>query len=153
MNAANIVAYTILIVLIIKVWLIERKDIHCPTFSSTEEECKNHGGMSFSYTKPNPGDNCQELLNKIYKAAGAEQAAVKWRKAFVFSSIIMFLLYPLIVTPGSLPDWKQMVLSILIGYVVILATYMYYSYHVYGVAERWIRESVDILRTRCIIKS
>jgi hypothetical protein len=27
---------------------------------------------------------------------------------------------------------------------------MYYSYHVFGVAETWMKETIDILRTKCI---
>jgi hypothetical protein len=62
----------------------------------------------------------------------------------------MFLVWPLVITPGSYPNWKQMVLSIMVGYVVLLASYMYYSYHVFGAAEKWMYDSLRMVEEKCI---
>lgn len=141
-------------------WWLEHKDIHCPNFNSDDKVCAEEGGMSFSHTKPNGNDTCQDLLWKIHKAAGAEQASVKWRKALVLSTAIMAVMW---LTVGSffkdninsktgLPSWQIFYLCVLIGFAILLGSYMYYSYHVFGVAEQWMRESIGELEKKGCIK-
>lgn len=143
------------------IWYIEHKDIHCPTLNSSKEECDNGGGMAFSNTKPNDDDTCQNLLNKIYKAAGAEQSSVKWRKAMILSTGIMVVFW-LLSGPfirdnfsknSTLPSWQLFYISVLIGYCVLLGSYLYYSYHVFGVAEKWIKDSVKEMEKKGCIKN
>lgn len=143
--------YVVLLTLTIFVWYIENKDVHCPDFSSSKERCDQEGGMSFSGTKPNDTDSCQDLIRKIRKAAGAEQASIKWRRAFVLAAISMTLMWVLVGTPGTLPDWKVLYLSVLVTYLVIFSSFNYYSYHVFGTAERWMKDAIDELeRKGCI---
>jgi hypothetical protein len=146
----NVVMYGVIFIATAFFWKLENTDVRCPSFTSTEEECDKGGGMSFSHTRPEPGDSCVTLLRKLYKAAGAEQASVKWRRSFILSVVVMTVMWLLVGTPGSFPDWKIFYLSVLIGYAVLLGSYMYYSYHVFGVAETWMKETIDILRTKCI---
>ena len=140
------------------VWWLEHKDIHCPDFNSDDKVCAEFGGMAFSYTKPNENDSCKELLWKIHKAAGAEQASVKWRKALILSTAIMAVMW---VTVGSigdinaktgLPSWQTFYLCVLVGYAILLGSYMYYSYHVFGVAEKWMRDSIEALEKKGCVK-
>lgn len=150
MSRENFFMYAILLIFTIFVWFIEKYDIKCPHLSASEEECKSEGGMSFSHTRPNEHDTYEELLNKIHKASGAEQNSIKWRRAFLIAVSITIITALLLNSKNlsfdSLPDWKIIYISILIAYTVILANFMYYSYHVFGVAEGWIKHSVDILR-------
>lgn len=143
----NIIMYLVLLGFIFYVRSLESTDIHCPSYGSTKQECDEGGGMSFSHTKPSPNDTCDQLLNKIHKAVGAEPASIKWRKAFLLSSAILFPVW--FFTTGTLPSWQQMYLSVLIGFVVLLMAFNYYSYHVYGVAEHWAREDISEFRAKC----
>lgn len=148
----NVIAYVIIAVLLIKVWMTEHKDIHCPNFTASESECQQQGGAAFAGTQPNDTDSCNALLNKISKAAGTEPATIKWRRSLLLAAGIMLATWFLVITPGRLPDYKIMVFSILLAYVVLFGSFNYYSYHVFGVAEQWIKSSVDELRAKgCIV--
>ena len=147
----NTVAYVIIAMALIKVWMTEHKDIHCPNFNASPDQCEKEGGASYAGTQPEASDTCDTLLKKIYKAAGAEQATIKWRRSLLLASGIMFGLWFLLITPGRLPDFRVMLFSILLAYVILFASFNYYSYHVYGVAEEWTKRSVDQLREkRCV---
>jgi hypothetical protein len=139
-------------------WWLEHKDIHCPNFDADKKTCNEQGGMAFSHTKPNDTDSCTVLLNKIHKAAGAEQATVKWRRAFIISAGIMAVMWLTVGAIGiidpktKLPSWQTFYLSVLVGFAFLLGSYMYYSYHVFGVAERWMRDSLAELEKKGCIK-
>lgn len=160
----KLLPYLILAAATCFIWWTEHKDIHCPKLDATKEECEKYGGMAFSYTKPNDTDTCQELVGKIYKAAGAEQASVKWRKAFILSTAIMVVMW-LVVGTGlcgsssgctmvgglALPPWRVLYLSILVGYAVLLGSYLYYSFHVSKISEDWIKDSLREMEAKgCI---
>lgn len=152
-STEDVVMYLILALATIFIWWVESKDIKCPTFSSSDKECENGGGMSFSYTKPNDTDTCQKLVEKIYKGAGAEQGSIKWRRSLVLSVSIMAVMWILVGSPGTLPDWRVLYLSILIAYVILFGSFNYYSYHVFGKAEQWMKDSIRELETKgCIAK-
>ena len=152
-STENLVMYALLVLVTIFVWRIESKDIRCPTFSSTSEECENGGGMSFSYTKPADTDSCKNLIDKIYKGAGCEQASIKWRRSLILSVWIMIVMWLLVGTPGTLPDWKILYLSILVAYVLLFGNFNYYSYHVFGRAENWMKDSIRELQSKGCIKT
>lgn len=150
--------FGLMAVAVCRVWWLEHKDIHCPTFESDEATCKSEGGMAFSHTRPKEGDSCQTLINKIYKAAGAEQASVKWRKALLLSAAIMTVMWLTVgcfYKPGAsgLPSWQIFYLSVLVGYAILLGSYLYYSYHVFGIAETWMREAIKELEAKGCIKN
>jgi hypothetical protein len=149
----NFIMYVVLGLFTIFVWYVETKDIKCPTFSSSQDECENGGGMAFSYTKPAADDSCQKLIEKIYKGAGAEQASIKWRRSFTLSVSIMVVMWVLVGSPGRLPDWKTLYLSVLISYVIIFGSFNYYSYHVFGKAESWMKDSIKELEKKGCIKT
>src|SRR5258706_13237132 len=100
--STNMIMYGLLILGASFVWYIEKKDIECPTLTSTAVECRDEGGMSFSYTKPKGTDTCQELIKKIEKAAGAEQSSIKWRRSLILSVFVMIVMWILVGTPGKL---------------------------------------------------
>jgi hypothetical protein len=150
-------AYFVLIVGVLFAWKTEHRDIHCPDLNNSDQkECEEGGGASFAWTKPKDSDTCKELLDKIYRAAGAEVNAVKWRKALTLSVGIMGTMWLLVgynKTEKGVPDWRILFLSIAIAFIIIIGSYLYYSCHVYGVAEKWIRESVRQLeRQGCIVE-
>jgi len=153
----NIIVYTILLVVFIFIFKLESTDIHCPKLrGSTAKECEEQGGMSYSGTRPNDTDSCKTLIDKIYKGAGAEQASIKWRRSFILSAIIVFCVWVFLGSKVEkfdfLPDWKTFILSLLICYVVLLAGFMYYSFHVFGVAESWMKGAINELKAKGCIK-
>jgi len=163
MISQNGIMYILLLIGVLFFWYLEHKDVHCPNFGASKEECDSKGGMSFSNTKPNDTDSCKTLISKIHKAAGAEQASVKWRRAMILSASIMTLMWVLItVIPKKhrggaylfgLPSWQTFYISTIIGFSVLLGSYLYYSYHVFGIAENWIRDSLKELEDKgCIVK-
>jgi hypothetical protein len=158
----NVIMYIVIFCGAIFFCRIENKDIHCPNFGASKEECDQKGGMAFSYTKPEPTDTCKTLINKIYKASGAEQASVKWRRALCLSVAIMGLMWILIGCHGQsdcfefagfrVPEWRIFYISVLVSFAVILGSYLYYSYHVFGVAESWIKDSIKLLEEKGCIR-
>jgi len=148
----NLIMYAILGAAVAFVWYVETKDIRCPTFTSSSTECDNGGGMSFSYTKPSNTDSCKLLIEKLRKASGSEQASIKWRRSLILSTTVMILMWLLVGTPGGLPDWKTLYLSILVAYVIIFGSFNYYSYHVFGRAETWMKDTIRELESKGCIK-
>ncbi len=153
----NTIVYTILLVVFFFIFRLEVTDIHCPKLTgSTKKDCDEQGGMCYSGTKPNDTDSCKTLIEKIYKGAGAEQASIKWRRAFVLSTIIVFCLWVFLGSKVDkfdfLPDWKTFILSLLLSYVVLLGSFQYYSFHVFGVAESWMKGAINELKAKGCIK-
>ena len=147
---SGIVAYLVLFGFTLFILRVENTDTHCPNFSASKEECEAQGGMSFTGTKPSEGDTCTELIAKIRKGSKAESESIKWRKSLVLAVGIMAAVFFLLVTPGGLPDWKLFYLATLIGFVVLFGVFDYYSYHVFGISEKWIGESLDLLEKKCL---
>ena len=148
----GVVMYALIFAAAIYMWKVEHIDVHCPNFNSTAEQCESEGGMAFSGSRPSDTDDCQTLIRKIRKGAGAEQRSIKWRRSFLLSVAIMLIASLLVLTPGRLPDWKTFYLSVLISFAVIFGSYVYYSYHVYGLAEQWMDKSLDELeQKKCIV--
>ena len=149
----NIIMYGILIAYTLFRFMFEIKDIKCPdVFNSTPEECESFGGMCFSYTKPLETDSCDELLKKISKAGGAECRSIKWRRALFLSVVIMFAVWVLVITPGSLPPWTTMYLCIIISFAILYMVFNWYSAHIYNVPSEWIDQSIEMLRARGVCK-
>lgn len=151
MEIVNVIMYIFLFIFIFIIWKVENKDIHCPTLTSTTKECEDKGGMSFSGTKPSINDSIDILLSKIFKASNAETDLIQWRRAFIIAScsaIVTWILLGPSIGINFLPDWKILYLSILIIYVIVLGSFMYYNCHVFGIASNWIKESINIIKTK-----
>lgn len=145
----NIVMYGLLVAFTVFRFMFEMKDVKCPdVFNSTEQECKEYGGMCYSYTKPNENDTCETLLKKISKAGGAECRSIKWRRALFLSVVIMFAIWILVITPGSLPVWTTMYLCVMISFAILYMVLNWYSAHVYNQPSEWIDQSIDMLRKK-----
>lgn len=150
----NPIAYSFLLIFTLYTWFIEHRDIHCPDIYSSKEECQKGGAMCFSYTRPEEGDTKKILIEKIYKASGAERHSIKWRRSVLLSIFIAVAWWLLIGKMckcdlpfyGLLPDWKVFYLSVLISYAILLGNFMYYSTHVFGIADNWIKDCLNILK-------
>lgn len=155
----NTIAYVLLLAIFAFVVRTELTDVHCPKLNgSTSKDCQEEGGMAYSGTRPTDSDSCKTLIEKIYKGAGAEQASIKWRRALILAMVITLLICVFL---GSglcrnnfnfVPDWRTFCIGVLIVFVPILFSFMYYSFHVFGVAESWMKGSIKQLEKKgCII--
>lgn len=137
------IAYGLLLGLTVKILLVENKDVTCPTLSSPKEECDARGGMPFSDTHPEPGDSPKILKAKVGKAMKHWSAAVKWRRSFVMSVVIMAGI-TFFVIHRNIP-WRKFYIGVLVSYLVIFGYHNYYDFHVANVAEKRGLESLDAL--------
>jgi hypothetical protein len=132
-SMSTLVAYGLLFGVTAKVWLTEIKDLSCPSFSATKEECEKSGGMPFADTLPEPGDSIKTLKNRTSKAMKHDSSAIKWRRAFVLSVVIMIGL-SILLFQKILP-WQTFYLGALTCFAIIFGHFTWYSYHVSRDAE------------------
>ena len=128
------------------VLLAERQDTQCPTFTATEQECRDDGGMAYAGTEPKPGDTPAVLISKMVKAGTAYQNAVRWRIFFLLSVAAALLLWFLVLTPGSLPDWQTFAYTLVTIGVVLIGVNMWYAYHVFKRPHDNVEKAADALR-------
>lgn len=153
----NTIVYVLLLTAFIFIFRTEMTDVHCPKLKgSTPKDCEEQGGMSYSGTRPNDTDSCKTLIEKIYKGAGAEQASIKWRRALLLAMVVVLLICVFLGSKlgnfNFLPDWRTYCMGVLIAFVIILGSFMYYSFHVFGVAESWMKGSIKELEKKgCIV--
>jgi len=143
----NVLMYGLLLVALFIVNRIEQNDWHCHNPYEWWEKCKvADEGMAFRGSTPKQGDSSRVLLDKIDNAAGAENNSIKWRRTLIVSTIIVFLIFVLVITPANLPEWNIFYLSILISWAILYFNFSNYSYHKYGDARRNIEASTNMLR-------
>lgn len=142
----NVVMYVLVLALCIYAIFMEKQDVSCPYPNASKEECELQGGMSFGGPHPSEDDSCDELLKKIDKAAGYEVNSVKWRRNFLSSVAITFV--GTLIMNGSLPNWHIFYLYLIISFIILTAITLWYTYHVYRVAEGKIFDATDILRNK-----
>jgi hypothetical protein len=148
MKIVDIIMYLILLAFVIFAAYIDKKDWECPDPFAPKEDC--HGvGMNLWNTKPSEDDTPKELVEKINKAAKAEGGSVKWRRSLVMSALIVFVIFILIITPGSLPHWTKFYVSVLAAFAILYVQFSYYSYHRYKDGEDNIIEATGNLLDKC----
>jgi len=139
----DLAAYGLILGVTVKILLVENKDVTCPTFSSSKEECDIRGGMPFSDTHPEPNDTPKVLKAKVAKAIKHWSTAVKWRRSLVLAvaitGTVTILLYRKVI------PWQQFYLGVLVSYAIIFAYHNYYDFHVAGPAEKRGQASLDAL--------
>ncbi len=144
----NTLMYLLIFLATIIVFRIEKSEWECVNPYEWWKPCKIDEGMPYRGSKPEPSDDCSILLNKINIAAGAEQASIKWRRAFILAVLTTLLSFVLVITPASLPEWNTFYVVVLIGWTVIYFNLNNYSYHKYNVPQDYITKSVELLREK-----
>jgi hypothetical protein len=142
--------YSLIIVAFIIIFIIEKRDWDCLNAYQLYEKCKVGEGMCYRGSTPHNADDCEVLLNKIDKAAGAEKKSIKWRRAFILSVIIVFAIFTLLVTKASLPDWTTFYLAVIISTFTLYFSFNNYSYHKYSVPTNNIKRATNLIRERCL---
>jgi hypothetical protein len=164
-NIITILIYLIFFGFVIYCWYIEHKDIHCPDLSSSQAECDEKGGMPTSGVQPSPNDTCDTLVHKLYEATKTESKTIRWRLSLLMSTAIILAIW-LLVMPFSntstlnigfvtlpLPEWQLFILSVLIGFAILLGMFTYYNYHIYHNARKWSDQIMEMLKEKnCINK-
>lgn len=117
-----------------------------------KDSCRPGDGP-FRDQKPLPTDDCPLLFTKINEAANYDQNSVKWRRALIYGSIISVLLWTLVILPqGGMPNIRSLVLTILISSFVLYFMFNYYSYHVSSIPASYVKQAVDLVQQKCIVK-
>ena len=75
------------------------------------------GSNAFDGYKPNIKDNSESIINKIEQIIRYDQRTIKWRRIFIASIIISFIL-PLILYQ-RIPTSKELLLTVAVCYTVI----------------------------------
>lgn len=149
--------YFVIFLFAIHVFRIEYIDVRCPQLDSDWKTCETEGGMCFAHTQPNESDTCDQLLDKLNRASGAEQCTIKWRRSFFLSVAIMSIMWLIVGCIQShndggsgftLPSWGIFYVSVAVSYIILLNTFNYYSYHIFGKAEEWMKKGISMLKQR-----
>jgi len=144
----NVLMYLLIFGAAIIVAVIESRDWRCTNSYDLLSGCDKGEGMPYRGSKPSDSDNYNELLSKISLAAKSEKRSIKWRRAFVLATTIATLIFVLVVTPASLPEWTKFYLAVIIGAAVMYYNFNYYSYHLYREPQINIDDAVLLLKNK-----
>lgn len=142
--------YVILIGLFLLVLRVENKDNNCSDPWKKDAVCDGFSGMPFSGNKPEPGDSCSQVLDKIHRAADSENRMIKWRRAFILAVASSLAIFLLILTPRTLPPFQILYLTTAVIWAVLYFSFNYYSYHLLSIPKEQIQAGVKQLRSSCI---
>lgn len=143
MKVIDCVAYVLIALLALLASWLDRQDWECPDLYSERSECRPGIGMPIRDTEPSPTDTVCDSLKRIKKAAQAERQNVKWRQAMYMAIGLSFLIFLLVATPGSLPEWPTFYISVAVIFAFIYTHMNWYSYHRYSYAEQNINGNID----------
>jgi len=144
----NTLMYIIILLGLLLVHRIEQNDWHCHNAYQFWERCRPAEGMPYRGSTPAEQDTTSVLLDKIDNAAGAEDKSIKWRRSFIMAVICSFMIFGLVVTPGSLPMWYTFYLTVFIITGMWYFHFSNYSYHKFKSAEHNVNKATEILRQR-----
>ena len=150
---ANVILLVVPVLFAIYILQIERRDNRCEVLD--DPTTCNGDGMSWAGSKPTSGDSMETLLEKIKKGSNGETHSIKWRRSFILSValvyVVVFLNFLFNATSVedegySLPDWRGVYVLISIFFLILYFTYDYYSYHVYSKPRNNIRACVELIK-------
>lgn len=139
----DLVMYAVLGGFAIYVTTVERKDVKCPNYQASDEECRRRGGMAFSDTGPEPGDSPQQLKAKVRKVLELEDRTIKWRRSLGLAVMIVGSLLVFVVR--KIIDWRLFYLGVLLTFAILYGHFNYYAFHVAGEAAQKGKASLDRL--------
>ena len=132
------------------VWFIawwEQRDCVCPNSPWDDDAlCGEYNGMYIAGTTATPKDTTREILEKTVEASKGESKTIKWRRAFILSTIIM--LGVSVFVYQRILDWKQYYLMCLISFAVLYFALNFYSYHVNDKASHVVAKNMKLLTER-----
>lgn len=149
----NFVMYTLLFIGVVCVVKVEKKDWDCSNRNpyAISEMCIPGEGNPYKGTTPVHGDDVPTLLEKIQKAASVENRSVKWRRSLILGFSICILLWILVISPGHLPEWPKMYLSVILAAGVLYYGFNYYSYHMFDKPKENIEKCVKGVREGLVL--
>ena len=129
---------------------VERMDLKCGNF--TDPSTCNGDGMSWFGSKPAANDTVETLIRKIKTAANAEVRSIKWRRAFITATVIIYSLVVLsmVFSPGdfceSIPDFRMVYLLLIWVFAILYGVATYVSTHVMDKPRDYIRTAADRIK-------
>lgn len=136
--------------LFIKVWKMDTDDrTHPYGLDKRKNDAVPHlvgeeYGVDVYKGRPEPSDSRRKTIRKIEWLAGSHRDEVIWRRSFVFSVILTFLIQ------FYLPEFdnKKFISILLIAFILFYFYQSYYSFHVLNKREKYIKENVKVLKIK-----
>jgi len=144
----NTLMYIIMLLGLFLVHRIEQNDWNCNNAYQFWQSCKPDEAMPYRGSTPSESDSNDVLLDKIDNAAGVEDKSIKWRRSFIMAAICSFMIFALVITPGSLPEWYTFYLTVFIITGMWYFHFSNYSYHKFKPAEHNVNKATNLLRQR-----
>ena len=148
MLSLDVIMYIVLLLLLLLVFLVEKRDWRCINSYDLWSECQVGEAMPYRGSTPKPEDTCSELLDKINIASDAENNSIKWRRAFILAAVICIVIFGLVVSPGRIPVYTDLYISVIIATFILYFNFNYYSYHHFREPSKKIHASTKILSER-----
>jgi len=122
-----ILVYIIFIVIFIYALLKEREELGCYRVS-IEKQCDDNKSVYVINTKATETDNKEELYNKLESILSYHEKAGVWRRCYILSTILLFILY--IIKNTCNKDVIYYWINLLLLYFTVLYFFFnYINYH------------------------
>ena len=142
----TILIYSVLFIVTLYAIKMEFTDLRCPSTKSTSKQCGPGRGSAYVKGRPYTRDPPETLLNKISLSSSYENNTVKWRRCLIFSFVVTFIIFLLVLT--RLPQGKELLICVLILYCTLYFMLSFYQNEVSRHATRQIDVSLDLLRDK-----
>jgi cation transport ATPase len=145
----DVIMYILLVLFGIFIFQAENRELKgCEVYTIFNSECDPSKSIFNFGMIPKAVDSTKEIKDKMMKAATIDTRVVKWRLTMVLAIIISFLTYLLIMTPGSLPPWNQLYITVLLCFTAIYMYFSFMSFHGSKDSIRNIKVGCDLLISR-----
>lgn len=141
----TVIVYIVIIVLAYYAIKMEYTDLKCPS-TKGNEVCGNGRGVAYIQGKPNADDDVCTLISKIGLSSKYESNSVKWRRCLIFSIIVTFAIFGLILC--RLPNGQELLISILILYIASYLLLIFYYNSISRPAVKQIDQSLELLKSK-----
>lgn len=127
MAVEDAIVYGIIVILVVYILWIERKDLICPYLGCNSGDCREGNGKAYYGSCPEPSDSIETLLDKILVGSTAVKRDVFWRRALLMSIIAAFTTMALVHRDTF--NWHTLIVTILVFFAVIYGFHQFYNFH------------------------
>lgn len=139
----DIVVYAIVLFIVYLIVNREISDLQCS--DENLSECDGSSSMALGPGRYEAGDDAQTIMQKIAFTARYEENTVVWRRAFLTSTAISFILLYLILK--RVPDAREFLIALLVCFAILYLVITIYRPLVSEKAVKQIDELLNELRT------
>jgi len=145
-NITTYIIYAIVFLVVVMIAIpTEKADMMCPQgpYTKNKKLCKEGNGKLFKYSKFNEKDTIKTTSRKLQKLIDDKKTQIIWRRLFIQSVIIVFLLN--FIVTDNIPDGKQFFISTLLVYFILLSFTNFYNTHYYNLFDNKIKQGLEII--------